>query len=250
LSSAWTASRSEMTKHQSRGFMIRCEGVNDDPHRFGRLGPHGCAPTGEGRIKRLLGGFMIPPGGVHGDRNSWATARALDMTGIANLASGLLPLLWISRRARISPRVAIPCNLRAHRLTSRPSSFGEAATGARPIAPPERPGRGVHSGPLLPLLVSYAGARFWPFDGDDAVSFPRRWCEPQSRPAPSRPSPPTCWPARQRWGSAAEPSSIDRGSSDVFGVPLFDAAGCLQDDAPVRRASRLRTTSDGARCAH
>jgi hypothetical protein len=191
---------------------------------------------------------MIPPGGVHGDRNSWTSARALDMTGIANLASGLLPLLCRSRRARISPRVAIPCNLRAHRVTSRPSSFGEAATGARPNPPPERPGRGVHSGPLLPLLVSHAGARFWPFDGDDAVSFPRRWCEPQSRPAPSRPSPPTCWPARRRWGSAAEPSSIHRGSSDVFGVPLFDAAGCLQDDAPVRRASRLRTTSDGVRC--
>ena len=30
---------------------------------------------------------------------------------------------------------------------------------------------------------------------------------------------------------------------------LFGVAGCLQDDAPVRRASRLRTTSGGARCA-
>ena len=36
----------------------------------------------------------------------------------------------------------------------------------------------------------------------------------------------------------------------VRSVPLFDVAGCLQDDAPVRRASRLRTTSGGVRWAH
>jgi len=141
-------------------------------------------------------------------------SRRSATAGLTARATGSLAAA--DRRARISPRVAVPCNLRARRLTSRPSSFGEAATGARPIAPPERPGRGVHSGPLLPLLVSHAGARVWPFDGDDAVSFPRRWCEPQSRPAPSHPSPPTCWPARQWWGSAAEPSSIRRGSSAVF----------------------------------
>jgi hypothetical protein len=35
----------------------------------------------------------------------------------------------------------------------------------------------------------------------------------------------------------------------VFPVSLSRVAGCLQDDAPVRRASRLRTTSGGARCA-
>jgi hypothetical protein len=45
-------------------------------------------------------------------------------------------------------------------------------------------------------------------------------------------------------------SSLGQRSSEVFVVPFFDVAGCLQDDAPVRRASRLRTTSDGARCAH
>jgi hypothetical protein len=36
----------------------------------------------------------------------------------------------------------------------------------------------------------------------------------------------------------------------VRSVPPPDVAGCLQDDAPVRRASRLRTTSDGVRWAH
>jgi hypothetical protein len=50
----------------------------------------------------------------------------------------------------------------------------------------------------------------------------------------------------QQWGQLARPE-ITR---SVRSVPLFDVAGCLQDDAPVRRGSRLRTTSDGARCAH
>jgi len=36
----------------------------------------------------------------------------------------------------------------------------------------------------------------------------------------------------------------------VSDIPLSDVAGCFQDDAPVRRASRLRTTSGGACCAH
>ena len=56
-------------------------------------------------------------------------------------------------------------------------------------------------------------------------------------------------PARQRRGTAGEPAQHQLGC-EVFDVPLSDVAGCLQDDAPVRRASRLRKTSGGARCAH
>jgi hypothetical protein len=52
--------------------------------------------------------------------------------------------------------------------------------------------------------------------------------------------------ARQRRGTSGEPAQHQLGY-EVFDVPLFDVAGCLQDDAPVRRASRLRTTSGGDR---
>ena len=50
----------------------------------------------------------------------------------------------------------------------------------------------------------------------------------------------------QQWGQLARPE-ITR---SVRSVPLFDVASCLQDDAPVRRVSRLRTTSDSVRWAH
>jgi len=56
-------------------------------------------------------------------------------------------------------------------------------------------------------------------------------------------------PARQRRGTAGESAQHQLGC-EVFDIPLSDVAGCLQDDAPVRRASRLRTTSGGARCVY
>jgi len=56
-------------------------------------------------------------------------------------------------------------------------------------------------------------------------------------------------PARQRRGKAGEPAQHQLGC-EVFDVPLSDVAGCFQDDAPVRRASRLRTTSGGDRCIY
>jgi hypothetical protein len=56
-------------------------------------------------------------------------------------------------------------------------------------------------------------------------------------------------PAPATAGSTAGPGSFGHGSCAVFAVSLSRVAGCLQDDAPVRRASRLRTTSDGVRCA-
>ena len=56
-------------------------------------------------------------------------------------------------------------------------------------------------------------------------------------------------PARQRRGTAGEPAQHQLGC-EVFDVPLFDVAGCLQDDAPVRRASRLWTTSGDDRCVY
>jgi hypothetical protein len=56
-------------------------------------------------------------------------------------------------------------------------------------------------------------------------------------------------PARQRRGTAGEPAQHQLGC-EVFDVPLSVVAGCLQDDVPVRRSSRLRTTSGGARCVY
>jgi hypothetical protein len=41
-------------------------------------------------------------------------------------------------------------------------------------------------------------------------------------------------------------NSVGQLECEVSDVPLSEVAGCFQDDAPVRRASRLRTTSGGA----
>ena len=51
-------------------------------------------------------------------------------------------------------------------------------------------------------------------------------------------------------GDSWRASSVGQLVCEVSDVPLSDVAGCFQDDAPVRRASRLRTTSGGACCAH
>src|ERR1019366_1489446 len=50
-------------------------------------------------------------------------------------------------------------------------------------------------------------------------------------------------------GLISGPGSLGHRSCVVFAVSLSHVAGCLQDDAPVRRASRPRTTSSGAHCA-
>ena len=53
-------------------------------------------------------------------------------------------------------------------------------------------------------------------------------------------------PAEDIWRA----SSVGQLVCEVSDVPLSEVAGCFQDDAPVRRASRLRTTPGGVRCAH
>jgi len=53
-------------------------------------------------------------------------------------------------------------------------------------------------------------------------------------------------PAEDSWRA----SSVGQRECEVSDVPLSVVAGCFQDDAPVRRASRLRTTFGGACCAH
>jgi hypothetical protein len=94
------------------------------------------------------------------------------------------------------------------------------------------------------------GAGFRPLGGGEPLmSHLDGWRPPSSRPMATRHHLLTDGPrdgTDQLRGQVARPE-ITR---SVRSVPLFDVAGCLQDDAPVRRASRLRTTSDGARCAH
>jgi hypothetical protein len=51
-------------------------------------------------------------------------------------------------------------------------------------------------------------------------------------------------------GDSWRASSVCQLVCEVPDVPLSDVAGCFQDDAPVRRASRLRTTPGGAPCVH
>jgi hypothetical protein len=53
-------------------------------------------------------------------------------------------------------------------------------------------------------------------------------------------------PAGDTWRA----SSVGQLVREVFDIPLSDVAGCFQDDAPVRRASRLRTTSGGVCCVY
>jgi hypothetical protein len=51
-------------------------------------------------------------------------------------------------------------------------------------------------------------------------------------------------------GDSWRASSLGQRECEVSDVPLSDVAGCFQDDAPVRWASRLRTTSGGVCCVH
>jgi hypothetical protein len=85
------------------------------------------------------------------------------------------------------------------------------------------------------------------------LSIPCRWLD--AHPLTGARSPALTYmqcghPAPTTAGSTAGPGSFGHRSCAVFAVSLSHVAGCLQDDAPVRRASRLRTTSDGVRCAH
>ena len=189
-------------------------------------------------------------------------------------------------------------NMRAHRVTSRPSSFGETSNCAGPLARrTTRPGcrqghrcdvggaeranrrhpRGLagldYLGPvsgrhcyfdrqgcdrrMLAQACRSDGKSRIRYRGEVSVAGWRRrslqipfgWLVPRHVPAyaPLRPSADgRTAGANQLRGQLARPE-IRR---SVRSVPLFDVAGCLQDDAPVRRASRLRTTSDGVRWAH
>jgi hypothetical protein len=99
--------------------------------------------------------------------------------------------------------------------------------------------------------ASIAGAIRRSPDSDNAAYGPRRVIGAQSG---------LCqWPPTHGFGAGAgapttgyswRASSVGPLGCEVFDVPLFDVAGCFQDDAPARRASRLRTTSGGACCAH
>jgi len=51
-------------------------------------------------------------------------------------------------------------------------------------------------------------------------------------------------------GDSWRASSVGQLVCEVSDIPLSDVAGCFQDDAPVRRESRLRTTSGGACCVY
>jgi len=51
-------------------------------------------------------------------------------------------------------------------------------------------------------------------------------------------------------GDSWRASSVGQLVCEVSDIPLSDVAGCFQDDAPVRRASRLRTTSGGVHCVY
>jgi hypothetical protein len=103
----------------------------------------------------------------------------------------------------------------------------------RPVAPTISLGFGI-------------GARFRSPTGGAALSIPIRMAGTSSRPG--------LWPPCDHLRTDAPTAVISCGVSSfghrscaVFAVSLSRVAGCLQDDAPVRRASRLRTTSDGAR---
>ena len=191
--------------------------------------------------------------------------------------------------------------MRAHRVTSRPSSFGEISIGAGPLArratrPERQPRRSIRGRPshVIRQVTSSGGngparrfrSAWWQGSVTNdrrgrnsasarsrlslqrRISVPSSWAgfrppgggaplypirragtHPRPRPTATRHHLLTDGLADgsdQQWGQLARPE-ITR---SVRSVPLFDVAGCLQDDAPVRRASRLRTTSDGARCAH
>jgi hypothetical protein len=51
-------------------------------------------------------------------------------------------------------------------------------------------------------------------------------------------------------GDSWRAGSVGQQECEVSDVPLSEVAGCFQDDAPVRRASRLRTASGGACCVY
>jgi hypothetical protein len=95
---------------------------------------------------------------------------------------------------------------------------------------------------------SVAGSMLRPPDSDNAAYGPRRVIGAQPGFCP--------WPPTRGFadgvgaptaGYSWRASSVGQLGYEVFDVPLSDVAGCLQDDAPVRRASRLRTTSGGDR---
>ncbi len=90
-----------------------------------------------------------------------------------------------------------------------------------------------------------------PSGAGDVLCIPCRWLVPVLVPAHGHQHSPTCDAGtlhrrRPDQLQVPAPSAMDL---RVFVVSLSHVAGCLQDDAPVRRASRLRTTSGGARCA-
>ena len=91
-----------------------------------------------------------------------------------------------------------------------------------------------------------------PPDMGDVLSIPCRWLLPILVPAHGHQHSPACEAGtlhRRRPDQLQVPAPSATDLARVFAVSLSHVAGCLQDDAPVRRASRLRTTSDGApRC--
>ena len=183
---------------------------------------------------------------------------------------------------------SISRTMRAHSVTSRPSSFGETSIGAGPLARRgnaakafdtksaepsdptgdflwrERPCSMISVGLVAGSVTNdrrggnRASAR-------SRLSLQRRFSVPSSwvgfRPrwrgrAPLSHldgwSPPSSWTVATRHhlltDGLADGSHQLRGqlarpeiTRSVRSVPLSDVAGCLQDDAPVRRASRLRT---------
>jgi hypothetical protein len=116
----------------------------------------------------------------------------------------------------------------------------------------------AHGAPLyFRAIVSPLGA--WPNRGFRALWSRRRPLYPTpmaaARSRPGARSPALTYmrcghPAPTTAGSNTGPGSLGHKSCAVFAVSLSYVAGCLQDDAPVWRTSRLRTTSDGARWAH
>jgi hypothetical protein len=189
--------------------------------------------------------------------------------------------------------------MRAHRVTSRPSSFDETSIGAGPLTRrttrpgaakafgatsaerseptddilggqpgstisvrlvagqryqrPTRPRQGVCSlRPIAPtedLSLQQRGEIPAAWRRRAPLSHSDGWNPPSSRPMATR-----CHLLTDGRADGSDQLRCQLARPEITrivrSVPLFDVAGCLQDDAPVRRASKLRTTSDGVRCAY